>query len=106
MPSHTAHVEGALDGRGIQGHEEQAIAAGAGAGAGVSSPSQERTQTKFKVAFPKVSDDPEQAKQQEELNDEQRRLIRQRLHEINDRIDDNQVWRSVAWRHVMSSDSC
>ena len=90
MPSHTAHAEDTLSRNEAQGHRKQA-AATAGAG-GVPSPSQDRTKTKFKVSFPKDPDDPELAKQMDELNDERRRLIRQKLHDISDNIDDNQVW--------------
>jgi len=86
MPSHTSHTE---DMNEAQGHRRQAAAAAAAGG--VPSPSQDRTKTKFKVSFPKDPDDPELAKQIGELNDERRRLIRQKLHDISDNIDDNQV---------------
>jgi hypothetical protein len=46
---------------------------------------------KFKVSFLKSIDDPEKAEELEDANEENRRNTRQRLHDINDHIDDNQV---------------
>ena len=85
MPSRTAHVRDTPNINDVR--EEEADVGGRGA----EFTSGNFPKAKFKVSFPKAPDNPELAKQLEELNDSRRRQIRQNLHDINDYIDENQV---------------